>query len=206
MQISLDEKTIDIEAADLAELLEKVKQSLSASGRIVVQVSLDGSVLDPQTLAQRLAEPLLTQQIQLISVSPRSLAVDALSLIRQQLPKADELLLGAADLLQQDQEKQAMEKLGAALTIWQQAHQVIDQTSRLIGLNLDTLFLDDQTAAEIISATAMQMKQVRELIKAGDLIGLADSLTYEWPKSTQEWLKLIDAIIEHIERMDAPTS
>ena len=71
--------------------------------------------------------------------------------------------------------------------------------SNVYYINLNYLTVDDQKPTVIIDNLIDQLKNIRDAIQTGDVVGLADALGYEWPELTERWQQLIEALIALID-------
>jgi len=200
MPTYLDDKPLDVQAETLADLLDEARKHLADTGRIVVEVHVEGEMLDDQTLDEQMNEPIGDRDMRLVSVHSKALVSVTLSEVRVVLGEARELQDEAAELLQHDQGVDAMVKIAAALEVWQQAQQAVLHTIGLMGIDFDQFTVDDLTAPTIVNRLVDQLKSLREAVEAGDGIALADALAYEWPQMTDQWDRLLERLIETVEQ------
>jgi hypothetical protein len=196
MPIHLDEQPADLEGTTLGEALEAAQQRLAEAGRIVVEVSVDGQTLDGETIERRADEAVEEKDIQLTSAAPGEVASEALSAVRTQLGEARVLQAEAADLLQRDQPGEALNKVSAAIEAWLATQQVVVQSASMLGIDLDQFEVEGQELTDSVNDLASQLKELRELIQLGDMIGLADTLAYEWPGITDRWDAVLGALLD----------
>ncbi len=196
MAILLDGQPVDAAGPNLGAALEHAQQQLAESGRIVVEVIVDGASLDGDAIEQRLGEALGDAEVQLVSADPAEIAADALVGVRDQLGEARVLQAEAADLLQRDQPADGLQKVTESINAWLNTQQAVLQSATMLGVELDTFSVDGHDLTDSVNELAAHLKELKELITSGDIIGLADALAYEWPDITDRWDALLAALLD----------
>lgn len=200
MQVFLDDQAVDLPGPSLGQLLDAARTKLVDGGRVVVEVAVDGHKLDEEQITARADEAIADQEVRFVTADPRKLAVDTLEQVRGRLSEAQELQQAAADLLQRDQTQPALQKVGESIEAWLQVQQAVLQSAVLLGIDLDKLDIDGQPAHALTSAALERLQDIKAFIQANDTIALADALQYEWPETTDRWHRLIDEVINAIEK------
>ena len=185
--------------SNLAGVMRAARALLEPQGRIVVEVVIDDQPVTPQELAQASDVSVVGRKIVLASADPRELAADALEAAHRQLDAAQTDLTAAAQLIQQDRAAEGMKKLGSALEVWQSTQQAVVQSAALLKIDVQTLSAGELSAESLFMQTADRIRQLRELVSASDLLGLADTLAYEWPATTLAWQTMIDTLLKRID-------
>lgn len=198
MSIYLDDDPADFTGGDLAAVLEQASDSLAESGRLVVEVQRDGKTLSAADLDEHQNTPVGDSEWRLYSVDPRELAVQTLEQVTQRLDEARQAQAEAAELFQEDRAAEALEQIAKAVDAWQESQQAVRQTAALVGLELDGRSVDDQPVEQIINLMIDQLKELRDLLAAGDTVALADALAYEWPQTIDRWQALVGQMIEWV--------
>jgi hypothetical protein len=200
MAIFLDEQPTTLAGQTLREILRSAGERLAPSGRIVIEVAIDGQSLDNAELQGRLDAPVSGVVVRLTSVEPRELASDALGQVCERLDDARQAQFQAAELLQQDRSIDAMRRISDAIAAWQQTQAAVLQCSQLLNLNLDNEQLDGRPVSAMVNDLLEQLKQLKTLINDNDSVGLADALAYEWPQSVDRWQRLAEHMIRGLAR------
>ncbi|MEM9418683.1 MAG: hypothetical protein AAGA25_06440 [Planctomycetota bacterium] len=199
MQVILDEQTVELDGPSLGELLHAARKRLADdSGRVVVEIAIDGRRLDDQQITDRQSEDVSDLSVAFTSADPKALAVETLEQVRTRLTDAEDDQKEAADLLQRDQKQNALQKVGSSIEAWLQVQQAVLQSTVLLGINLDDLSVDGEPAHALTTQAVERLNDVKEFIQADDTVALADSLEYEWPETTAKWHTLIDELIKAI--------
>jgi len=198
MLIYLDDVAVELQGQTLGELLHAASHQLSDSSRIIAEVRQDGEPLTPEALDAAQGEA-PTGEIHLISTDARRLSLDVLEQVQQRLQESGEIMESAAALFQQDRATEGMEKIGAAMQVWQQVQQAVSQSATLMKVNLDALEYDGRTIDAWSTELLEKFKQLRSSIEAGDVVGLSDALAYEWPEQIEHWRGIIGRLMSRIQ-------
>lgn len=201
MTIYIDDREVDIEAEDLDAVLQTATESLQndETGRIVVEVQIDGHALGGDEIEKRRSESVSESEIRLYSSHPRDVALSVLEGVAAALNDASAAQAKAAELLQQDDASKALVELGPAIEIWQQVQQAVLQSSLLLNVDLNSIEFDGKSFAVLEEALKQQLTQFIEALRAQDTVALADALAYEWPETITHWQRFIELLIEHVE-------
>ena len=200
MVIYVDDQPTNSNATVIGDALNEVRAILARQKRIVVEVKLDGTPLRGENLDQH-QSTLLTpaSELRCFSANPHEVAYSALKELPGALDQAQHLFSHASDLISQDSNTEAMSHVSQGIEIWQQVQQAVIQSCDLVDINLNYLTVDDQKPTVIIDNLIDQLKNTRDAIQTGDVVGLADALGYEWPELTERWQQLIEALIALID-------
>jgi hypothetical protein len=201
MSIFLDDEPVQLAGANLAELIASASKHLADDGRVVVEVMLDGSVLNADEMGQRRNSPLDDAEVRMVSADPRALAVSTLYQVRDLLPKATQLHEQAAEFLQQDNPSEALKLLAEVIEVWLQTQEAVLGSAGVVGLSLDAVKVDDVPMSDFTDELIKMLQGLKDLIVAGDTVALADTLAYEWPPIVDRWDELIGVLVEKIESM-----
>jgi hypothetical protein len=187
----------------MRELLAAVGKELAPSGRVVVEVKVDGQAITGPALDED--QPTAsTSDIRVYSAKPSELVVGILEDVRTQLSASQEMQQKAAEHLQQDDPAMAMGLVKESINGWLQAQQAVGQSAQLLQLDLEAIKVDDQPVIERMNELIASLNELKDILGAGDFVALADALQYEWPEITERWDTAIGAIIKHIETNDSP--
>lgn len=200
MQIYLDNLAMDSDARTLGQAVAAARQALADTGRLIVEVRIDGQVIGADDLGERHDEALAGDELQLITADPADLARQTLMDVSDALAANAEPQQRAAELLRDDQPDAALAQVRDALAVWAQAQQSVLDSARLLQIDLDALTVDDQRVAQIVEGLAEHLRRIREQLLAADWLGLADTLAYELDDSIGTWQRLIDRLAEQIDQ------
>lgn len=201
MQAFLDNQPLDTRQSTLGGILNEAKSPLDARGRLVVEVSIDGQVLEESDLTQWRDHPLEDQEVRLISADPHDLAQQALEDVGEMLGQVRALQQRAAEAMQADEPTDALDQVSQALDIWRHAQLSVQQSARLLQLPLDQMTVNERPVPHIINDLAGQLTQVRDQVGNADWLGLADTLGYEMDQTAETWSAMLTELRERIEGM-----
>jgi hypothetical protein len=198
MPILIDDEPVELDGLELGQLLVAAQQRVEPLGRMIVEVAIDGQAVFGEDLATREHDAVTASEVRLTTADPHELAGAVLRQVRQKLDEAAEAQAEAAELFQRDQPGDALRRVGEALAIWQQTAQGLLNSAAAIRLDLNATHFDGEPILTLINSLIDQLKQLRELVQAGDTVALADALAYEWPDTTAHWQRLMDQVLERI--------
>jgi hypothetical protein len=194
----LDDKPVSLAGSTLRELLQAASDQLEPVKRVVVEVAVDGATLTEQQL-EAAGEQAVAGELRLTSADPVALAAGTLRQLDQQLDGADRLQTKAADLMQADQMREAMETFAQAIPMWLSVQRAVAQIGGLLDVQLADLDVDGVSGADLADRLLNQLQQVKELLAGQDSSGLADALKYEWPELTRQWQALLSVMADRVE-------
>ena len=199
MPVFVDDMPVDLASVDLAAVLESAKSQLRDSGRIVVNVLLDGLALDGEELSRRLTESVGGREVRLYTADPRDLSRSTLEMLLAEFDEVVRHQNEVADLISRDETSEAMTRLVDVMEKWRQSQEALRNVAGVVGIDLNDLDVEGDPAIRIIEQVIERLKTVRDTIEARDFVGLADVLSYEGPRLVERWQKLILRIIEKID-------
>ena len=185
----------------MRELLATVSQSLAPSGRVVVEVRVDGEPITGPALDDD--QPTTAgSDIRVYSARPSDLVVGILEEVRAQLSASQQMQQQAAEFLQQDEPAKAMDLVKESINGWLQAQQAVGQSAQLLQLDLQAIVVDELPVIERMNELIASLTELKDIVVANDFVALADALQYEWPDITQRWDAALGAIIKHVEGLN----
>ena len=192
MQILLDDIPCNVEARTVGEAIEGGAEVARDRGRLIVDVTVDGSHLSEADLTSAQQQTRSARIVRLVSADPVELVRQTLDDAREALAEADGLQREAAELLQSDERTVSMDKLGEAISIWLCVQEAVIKGTQLIGLDLDAECTDgEQDIPDAIHRLKERLNALRRALQDRDEIGLADTLLYEFPQVIEQWQKLL---------------
>lgn len=199
--IHIDDQPSTLSAGSMRELLAEVSNELAPSGRVVVEVRVDGlSITGPELDDDQPTQP--ESDIRVYSAEPSDLVVGILEEVRTGLADASKMQTQAADHLQQDDPAKAMELVKESINAWLQAQQAVGQSAQLLQLDLQEIKVNGQAVIERMNELIASLTELKDTVVANDFVTLADALQYEWPEITERWDQAIGAIIKHVEQAE----
>lgn len=196
--IHIDDQPSTLSAGSMRELLAAVSSELAPTGRVVVEVKVDGqSITGPELDNDQ--PTAAASDIRVYSAKPSDLVVGILEEVRAGLAASQEMQQKAAELLQQDDPAKAMDLVKESINGWLQAQQAVGQSAQLLQLDLEAIQIEGQSVMARMSELIASLTELKDIVVANDFVTLADALEYEWPEITERWDAAIGAIIKHIE-------
>jgi len=156
MPVHIDDMPVDLDSGPLGEVLLAAQKRMEPQGRIIVEVLLDGRTIVGDELVDRQNEAIDDATLNLLTANPRELVIDTLGETHRMLEAAGEQQAEAADALQRDDEATALERIGEAMTIWQQTERAVSESAMIMEISLDSLRVDDMTFSELTAGRADQ--------------------------------------------------
>jgi hypothetical protein len=133
----------------------------------------------------------LVGDIRLTTADPTELVCTTFAEAADALNDADELHREAAELIQADQSRKAMEKLCDALSIWVAVQEAVQKGAALIQVDLDDLKICETTAQQSVERLAVQLQEMKQAVETEDPVHLSDTLMYELPDVVQQWRAML---------------
>ena len=198
MAIFLDDQEIKLGTA-LGAVLDAAGKRLSATGRVVVEVQLEGKTLGADALAGQRELNLAGSELRIYSADPRELAISTLVAVREQLAEGRTAQVEAADLFQQDQFGPAMKRLGQAMEIWNHTPEALMKSAMILNFTEQQIAPDGRTLSRLSSDLLASLRNLRDLIDAKDTVSLADALAFEWPQILDHWDHAAQELIHQAE-------
>lgn len=199
MTVKIDDIPIDLPGETLGEVLVAAKQRLDPSGRLIVEIHFDGQQLIGDAIEQQQHQQIAEHDLALITAETRVLVIELLRQVRGRLDEALQQQEKAADLLQRDEEVDALKHIAEAMSIWQQTEQAVRQCAMLMEIELSELGSEDASFEELCGGLITQLESLRDQLQARDSVAVADTLAYEWPETTQKWKGLVERLLAEVD-------
>ncbi|MFN3166790.1 MAG: hypothetical protein ACE37H_06970 [Phycisphaeraceae bacterium] len=200
MPIHIDDQPTQLPATSMRELLAAARDELAPTGRVVVEVRIDGETITGPALEDD-KPTAADSDIRVYTAEPSELVVGVLEDVRGQLAASQQMQQQAAELLQQDEPARAMDLVKQSIDGWLQAQQAVGQSAQLLQLDLDAIQVDDQSVLARMNELIASLIELKDAVVANDYVTLADALQYEWPEITERWDAALGAIVEHVEAL-----
>ena len=202
MKIYLDDQPVTTGKTPetFGEAIALAKAVAAKDNRVIVSVLCDGQDVSNDDIEVREAEPAESfERVDFESGRPDQLVREAMSQALDVLDDTGPKRQPVVEWLTQGQSRQAAEALTDCFRSWAQVHTAIIQSIALLGLDLDKLEVNGQGIEPALLAIAEQLRQVKEVLEAGDYVLLADLLQYEFGQAINRWRGAIEAIQAHLE-------
>ncbi len=191
MQVYLDERQCDVSAECVGEAILAGAALAETHGRMIVEVEVDGTRWTERELGAPERANFIAEEVRLTSADPVELVSSTFTDAADALDEADALHREAAELIQLDQQRKAMEKLGQALSIWMAVQQTVEKGATLMQVDLDDVKLSESTAQSAVEQLGIQLNAIKAAVEMEDPVQLSDSLLYELPDVVEQWRSLL---------------
>jgi hypothetical protein len=193
MSVTVDHQPLEADQLGL-KTIGQVLAHIQKARRLVVHVLLDGEEPDLNRLAELKAAPLLGHTLFIETTEPSRMAFDVLTQVEAQLAEADRLTADAVNLLRDNQNLKAMEKLRGCFSTWQHAQESVLMVAQLLRVDLSRIQVDGRPFVAVLGEFAQQLKLIKSALENRDFVSLVDTLVYEVSESSTNWRAAIRTI------------
>jgi len=186
MSVTIDDQTLPADEMGL-KTVGQVLAHIQKAKRLVVHVLLDGEEPDPNQLGSLKAAPLMGHTLFIETTEPKRMAMDVLEEVESQLSEADRLTGDAVNLLRDNQNLKAMEKLRGCFSTWQHAQESVLKVAQLLRIDLAKILVDGRPFVQVLGEFAQQLKLIKSALENRDFVALVDTLVYEVADSGANW-------------------
>lgn len=183
MRAFLDDRQIDAETTTLAGVLSEGAAMAEASGRIIVEVTVDGDEIDGDQLESPSQEDLGDVEVRLVTADPGMLAAQALADASSQLAQTRERQSQCASLVQVGKIAEAMTMMESCLNDWQAARTVVDSVTQLTSV---------PAANDTIDDLAAKLDELKSALTGQDWATVADLLAFDLDEQVTSWTSMLD--------------
>jgi hypothetical protein len=194
MRAFLDDAPLSTEHPTLAAALRAGAARACQSGRIVVEVYIDGQMATEAAIDQPSNEP-TTSEVRLISVDPRELVHQTLLDCIEALDAANAEQLRCAALVQAGKIEEALEPLSQAIGTWQAVRDAVERSTSLV---LGREPGDIQDLRPLLDDLSVQLEAIRSALAREDWSALADTLAYDMPEQVDAWSAALTGLAERL--------
>jgi hypothetical protein len=199
MDVYLDDRPLKPQTTLAAALRSGVDEA-ARSGRVIVEVMLDGEAMADSLLDDPPEEPVGTE-VRLTSVEPRALVRVTLLDAAEALEKAAKDQGKSAELIQIGKIEEGMAPLSAALETWQVVREAVEKAAGLVHLPLEEMEFPGGARGpdrllELIAGLTRKLEEVKRTLGVQDWSGLADVLAYDLTEEAQRWTAMLRALAE----------
>jgi hypothetical protein len=193
MSVVVDDQTIQAEQLGLTTLGQLLNH-LQRDNRLVVHVLIDGREPDLSHLPALRQSPLLGHTLFIETTEPRTMAMDVLGEVEQQLLEADRLATDAVDLLRSNQTVRAMERLRGCFSTWQHAQESVQKIAKLLRIDLKRIVVDGKPFTDTLDSFTQQLRLIKTALENRDFVSLIDTLVYETAETSGHWQAAINSM------------
>jgi hypothetical protein len=193
--------------ATVVEVINEAKARLEGTGTVIVALRHNNEVVPAEHVERMLAEPISGfEHLELITGRPREVVLEALEQVREGFRDTFAVVKEAAEALAAGKLSDAMTQLSACLGLWGRAHESLIQGGSLLGLSFDDLEIGGRPITAWLNELAGKLRELKEAIESRDNVLLGDILRYELDETLQQWERMLDGIITHVEQLEDPAS
>ncbi|MHC4996016.1 MAG: hypothetical protein ACYTGQ_13290 [Planctomycetota bacterium] len=198
MEVFIDSDLFNTDQTSIGGIIEAAKKQVDPTGRMIVEVRIDGASLTDDQLDHELDHEPDAEEIQLVTADPIELVLDILDEARAALVEARTAQNEAAGDLQQDKPTKAMDGVKLAIAVWQQVQQTVSQTILLLDMPIDDMMVGERPAHQIIDDLLQQLMRLKDQLISEDWVALADALEFEMSQTADIWDQLLTALADRI--------
>lgn len=191
MQVYVDDQPCEVPAECVGEAIAAAAELVQREGRMIVEVSVDGEKWTERELSSPEHIRAVAGDIHLTTADPADLVCSTFADAAEALEDADILQREAAELIQADDGRRAMEKLCDALAIWSAVQDAVQKGAALLDVSLEDMKICETTAQECVERLAERLKDMKRAVESDDPINLSDTLMYELPDVVQQWRAML---------------
>jgi hypothetical protein len=183
MRAFLDDAPLPTERPTLAAAIRAGSARAQQSGRVVVEVFVDGQQAGESLLDQPSDDP-TTSEIRLVSIAPRELVRQTMLDCIDALQAANTDQLETARLVQAGKIEEALEPLGRAVGTWQAVRDAIERSTAILHGRQN---LESPALHSLLEGLAGRLEEIRSSLAREDWCALADVLAYDMPEQVKQW-------------------
>lgn len=186
---------VDFPEQTLGDALRQLQSEHCPSGQVIVGVRHNGVDIPGGEMDAELARPAREfEKIDLITAEPDRLVAEALGQAEEVLDEADAMRKATAEHFIAGRIEEAKQSLVEDLRAWQQIHEAITQSIRMLGLESDKLTIQGRPMLELLEKPRELLMQVKVSLADEDYVMLADILKYEFEDVIGPWREMIEML------------
>jgi len=200
-----DNKVEDLtfETGTLEEALRCLQHEWCSPGHLVIGLKCDGLDIAHGEMAKALAKPVTEfKRLEVSTGRPGELVGEAMDQAMTALAETGRARTDVADLLTQGKTAEGIEALAESLSVWQQIHEAIAKSIRMLELEPDRVTIMGQPLEDAIGRPRDMLLQVKQALEAHDYVLLADVLQYEFDEVAELWKAVLAEIREYADHHD----
>lgn len=185
---------------DVMGAVAAVSEFLRGQGRSVLSVKVDGEVVSPETIADRLKGAPLSSvsRLEIGSESTTTLVEDYLQGLQEFLPELPQVCRNLAEVFQGEKPEEGFDPFVELAEIWCQVKSREALVANALELDAGTLEVDGKTVQTIHAELNQFLQEAEQALKDGDIILLADLLEYELAPRAELEVSIVSLLQAHI--------
>lgn len=166
---------------DVFGAVAAVSEYLRGQGRSVLSVKVDGEVLSPDTITERLKGRSLAEvsRLEIGSEVTTTLVEHCLDGLSDFLPELPQVCRNLAEVFQGEKPQDGFEPFIEMTEIWEQIKSREALVANALELDAEAIAVDGKSMALIHAELNQFLEEAEQALKDGDIILLADLLEYE---------------------------
>lgn len=206
MQLTIDSKTHAIDGDTVGDVLARAAAQAEATGRLIVEVTVDGSAWDEDALGspERLAQP--ADHLEIVTEDRNELVGRTLRDAIAALDEVDRRQQVAAEAIQADRAAEGLPELAEALDLWLHVRHAAVVAAGTLEIDLDALRREDTEADAAFGDLERLLEQLLASIRVQDSAATTDTLLYEMPDVVQRWRSVLEGLARRAESGGEPAA
>lgn len=194
--VAVDSQVID--AGTVEQALKTVQSDLTTPDKLIVALKCDGREVPGESMAETLGTPVAElRRLEVFTSTREALVIEAMNQASASLDNAEAECHRIAGLLTEGKSADGIGALGECLTVWQQIHDAVSKSVRMLDVDLDAALAEGDRLADLIAKPKDVLLQIKQALQAKDHVLLADILEYEFQDVTQQWHAVVDLVRQH---------
>ncbi len=188
----------------VGQVIDLAKTKLAGTGAWIVGVRCNLEDVPADRIEQVMQQPACDyERLDLISGRPQGIVLNALKEVREAFADTFSIVKDVAELLAAGNTGEAMNKLSDCIRVWGQAHTSVAQGGSMLSVDFEGLELEGRTAIAWLNDLSAKLRDIKEAIENRDNVLLGDILRYEMEETLDDWGRMIDGFISHVEQINA---
>ena len=195
MRASLDGHELILDRQSLAAALEAGATRARESGRIVIEVFVDGQPVGGDALEHASDLPMAEQHVEMTTADPASLVRVTLFDAADAMEGSKEEHAACAEMIHRGEVAEAMGALGQLLGTWQAVRSAVDHGGDAMGRPLAE-FAGDGSVEQRIESLSRQLDALKRAVADEDLSTVADLLEEDLCDEAGLWADTLRRVAE----------
>lgn len=183
----------DLDATTIGEAIEAACERAQQLGRIVVQIAVNQRTVDAEALSDPNYIGSTASEVALTSLEPKELLLKSLELGTDAVLAANERFEDAARSIQAGEPDKATTSLQEGIELWQTIDEHVLREAVPMVQAVSTDAPPEREFKALVEQLEDALGSIKKAVRSGDLAALSDSLLYEFPETSQQWVHFFEA-------------
>jgi hypothetical protein len=185
--------------ADIVGAVAAAGEALSAQGRSIVRVQIDGRDVKPEQLREAIGnKPVADVKILAISTKEtKALIEECLKELGEAAPDLAQLCRELAAVFQGQNPNEGFEPFHKLAEIWAHVKEQEMRCVTALHLQMDDMQLDGRSLGTLTSELNRYLKEAEQALSKGDTVLLGDLLEYELAPRAEQEPKIVALLQRH---------